>query len=365
MKGNPRGAFITARRRLAITFGCLALAGVGVLAFVYRPRTEIVVAIDTAFAAIRPGLVARCRTFDPFGNRLTLILVPVDNAPSTLLSELQTRKLHPRAIAASPLVARALVEGAARNNSAPPAPVIALEWSPQAATSSMAPDGSAPPLAPSGATPPPSAPLQRGDASSSLAFPTASILSDPLPAARRLGTLLGSIVADLRRGTPLLGPASPSATGAIVWEGGPDRPDAERKAFEESWTAAAGLNPLELTLAQGDPNADSLLRGLFSNDIRALFVDAGALTPTALNQADGKVTVVAFASGAATDAAQAWPHAALALEPDEAAIVALLRSERATRLHGELAVASIVKLLPGATKLHDFDMAARLAAQSR
>ncbi len=365
MKGNPRKALGAARRRLAIGFGLLALAGLGIAAFVYRPRTEIVVAIDAAFAAIRPGLVARCGTFDPFGNRLTLILVPVDNAPSTLLRELQTRKLHPRVIAASPLLARALVEGAARNNSAPPAPVIALEWAPGAAPSSFSPAGSTQPLAPSGAPPLPPPPLQQGGAAAAPAFPTASILSDPLPAARRLGTLLGSIVADLRKGSPRLGPASTSATGAIVWEAGPGRPDSERTAFEESWTAAAGLDPLELNLAQNDPNADSLLRGLFSNDIRALFVDAGDLTPAALNQADGKITVVAFASGAATDAAKAWPQAALALEPDEAAIVAILRSNRATRLHGELAVASVVKLLPGATKLHDFDMSARLAAHSR
>ncbi|MDA8411356.1 MAG: hypothetical protein M0001_13335 [Treponema sp.] len=327
-------------RGLGLVFGLIAVAALGALAFVNRPRTEIVVAMDQAFEAMRPGLVARFRAFDPLGNRLTYLSLPVDNAPSTLLHELEKRRLRPQAIVASPLVARALVEGAARNNAQPPAPVIALEWS---AGSGQNSPGLPAPIGP-------------------IPSPTASILSDPVPAARRLGRALGSVIADLRRGSPRLGAPTASAVGAIIWESGPERPEAERRALEETWTAAAGDPPLELVLQPNDPNSDSQLRDLFSKDIRALFVDAGSYGPEALDQADGKITIIAAASGAARAASDAWPHAALALEPDEAAIVALIRSKRATGLRGDIAIASIVRILPGAAKLRDFDIAARLAA---
>jgi len=320
------------QRRWAATVLLAAILGAAGAGFALRPRAEIVVAIDAAFAAMRPDLVAGLKSPNLFGNRLDLLLLPVDGAPGELLRELDARKLRPMAIAASPLVARALVEGAARNGAKPPAPVIALEWAP----------------------PPDSA-----------ARPTASLLSDPVPAARKLGSLLGSIVADMRRGTPRLGPASPSAQGALVWEPGPNRPDSMRDAFEEGWIKAAGSEPLVLNLSPGDLEADSLLRNLFGSDIRTLFVDAGDLEPDALDISDGKAEIVAFAADAPGDAARAWPSSSLVLEPDDAAFAALLRSRRAFSIDGVIALPSILKTLPGAGALRGIDLEARIKLLSR
>ncbi|HUX36642.1 MAG TPA: hypothetical protein VMV44_01950 [Rectinemataceae bacterium] len=325
-----RGTF---GRGILIAFASLILLGLASLAFVYRPRAEIVVAIDSAFAAIRPGLVAKAAERHVLGNRLDLILVPEDKAVPTLLQALATKKLHPRAIAASPLVARALVEGAARNNAQPPAPVISLDWSP-------APEGGA-------------------------ASPAASILSDPLPGARKLGSILARAVALVARGSSAASPVSPPAEGGLVWESGPARSDTEREAFAEGWTAEAGSPPFALDLQPGQANSDGLLRQTFAMDLRAVFIDAGDFTPMALDLAAGKVGIIAFASGAADEVARAWPSASLALVPDDAAFAAFLRSPACLALKGRHGIPSVIRILPAAAALPGIDLGALIADGTR
>ncbi len=320
-------------RGFGIALVSLLLLGLASLAFVFRPRAEVVVAIDGAFAAIRPGLVAKIAEKEVLGNRLDLLLVPVDNAVPVLLRALETKRLRPRLIVASPLVARALVEGAARNNAKPPAPVVALEWAP-------APGSSGP-------------------------SPAASLLSDPLPAASKLGALLARAVDSLDRGKSSGAAASPPALGGLVWEAGPSRPQGEREAFLEAWASVKGSEPLVLDLQPGLTNSDGLLRQAFAKDLGAVFIEAGADTPLALDLAEGSVRIIAFASGAADDAAKAWPSASLALVPDDAAFSALIRSPACLGLEGRRDIASIIKILPAASSLPGIDLGALIALGTR
>lgn len=311
------------RLRTALALGLVVAAGAA--AFALRPRPQLVVAVDQAFAAIRPGLVELAGRDNLFGNRIALVVVPVDGSAPALLRELETRRLKPAAIAASPLLARALVEGAARNGSAPPAPVLALEWEP--------PEDSS-------------------------ARPTASIISDPIPAARRLGASMGAFVSRLRSGSADLGPASPSAQGAAIFEDGEAGNSAEREAFVAAWTAAAGFAPLVLDLDPASPDNDSPLRGLFSSDLRTLFIDEGADGPAALDLADGRVAVEAIASGAAQAIERAWPNVAFVLSPDDRAILRLLRSPRAFSLRGALSIPSTIEAGPAARSRSGFTLMA-------
>lgn len=314
-------------RPLLLALALLAALGLG---FFLRPRPLLVVALDRAFEATRPGLVAELERPRLLGNRLLLLELPVEGAAPELLRELAERKLSPRALAASPLVARTLVEGAARNGAELPAPLIALEWVP--------PPGQAP----------------RG---------LLSLRSDPRPGARRLGGLLASLLLDLRRGSKNLGPASPSAQAAFVWEGGPGADEGEKEAFLQSWTAKAGEGPLELDLDPGAPTADADLRSLFSADIRLLFVEAGDLAPAVLDLAEGKVSLTAVGTQAPRELAAAWPFVALSLAPDEAAFASLLRDPGILGREGERLLPSRLALVARSPELRLFDLAERLGRE--
>lgn len=301
------------RRTAVILVVLLALGGIGA-GFVYRPRPLLVVALDSAFAALRPQLVDEISRPELFGNRLELLVLPVDSAAQTLLRDLERKKLRPAAIAASPLVARALVEGAARNGSTPPEPVIGLEWD-------ATPDQSL--------------------------RPSAALLTDPLPAARRLGTTLGSLLSKAKAGESA---SSSSAEGAMIWEAGPGRPEAEKEAFIETFTASAGFPPLVLELAPDSADADTLLRGLFAKDIRAAFIDAGSFGPAALDLAEHNVSAIAYASGAPEETARAWPSTTYLVAPDDRAFADFLRSARSLVLRGDMGIPALVERSSGGAR---------------
>ncbi|MEI6388644.1 MAG: hypothetical protein WCQ50_18670, partial [Spirochaetota bacterium] len=139
-----------------------------VTAFVFWPRSEVLVAFDPAFIAVRPDLVEAMKAPTLFGNRFVWLDLPMENAPSKVLEALGKRRRPPKAIVASPLVARGLVEGAARNGARAPGPLVALEWK---------------------------------SVTAAFEGPALTITSNPVPAYRLVGQLFGGLLDDYRRGS--------------------------------------------------------------------------------------------------------------------------------------------------------------------
>ncbi|MEI6876100.1 MAG: hypothetical protein WCL50_13330, partial [Spirochaetota bacterium] len=217
--------------------------------FALLPQPEILVAFDAAFAASRPELVEEISRVALIDRRLVYLVFPIDVGPSRLVELLGKRRSYPRVIAVSPILARALVEGAARNGAAPPGRLVVIEGS------EKNPD-------------------------------LASLQSDPLPAYRRAGELIGGILADYRNGSAWSGDPAPAATAALFFSPGAGRPEAAKEAFSAGWTLKASF-PLkieEIPEGASEAEAASRLRILVEGDLKAILMAVGGSGLGALKQ---------------------------------------------------------------------------------
>ena len=277
-------------------------------------------AFDPAFVAIRPDLVEALKAPTLFGNRFVWLKLPMENAPSKVLESLGTRKRQPDAIVASPLVARGLVEGAARNGARPPGPLVALEWKAQAS------------------------------ASGGVAL---TISSDPLPAYRLVGQLFGGLLDDYRRGSTWSGSPAPAATAALVFLSGPSRPQEALEAFTAGFSSATSFPPAvevvgDEEFGSGSPN---VIRRLLAGDLKAILLATGPSTSEGLLLLKEPGKVIGFASYQVKAAAATWPAASFVIHHDDAAIAAALR--RPIKAGGQvlLEIPWRLDLLPGADSL--------------
>jgi hypothetical protein len=279
-----------------------------------RPRP--IVALDEAFAAARPGLAALLQddgSWDagPFGRLGKPLVLPVSlgESPAKALdaanAELK-RGGSATAIVASPLVAKALVEGGSWSGD----PLLLVpEW--------------------------------RGGALPGLR----SIGSDPLPAYRAAGSAAGAYIASLAGsgGSPSCG---------ILYSEAPTRPRAALAAFEEAYALASKGGPLQVREleeeesppeatgsaphASADGGAEAAVAELLGADLRLLFValgrDAGAAIRAAARPG--------LAIGADFPYPEAPPSLAFKIAPDEAATAKAIVSELRGRSLGSAGASS-------------------------
>jgi len=314
-----------------ILFPALALVLLANLFLVRMVREDSLVAFDAAFAATRPGLAAEIERLSLEGRRLSLASLPLSGGPSALVELLRTRRRPPALIVTSPLVAGALLEGARQNGTKPPSPLLVLEWP------------------------------EKADPGADFAV----LRSDPLPAYREAGALLGGLVADLRSGRVGTSGTSPAASGALVFAPGPGRPAEAREAFREGWLEAAGFEPQiqDLPAKHSPLEAENAVRKLLGTDLRALLVATGPSGIGALLAARDPARVIGLVGASAKTAGAAWPEAAFVLAPDETGIAFLLRSGRDFAPGSLLLQPWSLELLPGAAALksRNIDLAGRLA----
>lgn len=250
------------------------------------PRRELIIALDAAYAATRPGFAASLAALRPRGVRLRYLELPLSDGPSTLAALLREEKTPALALAASPLIVRALLEGEERQGGGDSvsllngAPLVALEW-PLASDSALI-----------------------------------VLESDPLPAYRAAGLSLGAQVAALRAA------GETGAEGAIIWREGRGRSAAAFGAFVDSFTEAAGFPPLTQLLEPSDEEnaAERAVRSLLELDLRALLVAAGTGSAQALRSAAGPDRSI----GVVSSDSSYGPEVAFRIEADDEALAQAL-----------------------------------------
>ncbi len=288
-----------------------------------RP-TRVVVALDEAFAATRPGLAAKLQDGSLFGAgpgrllRRTLV-VPValsEGAGKALDAAIAAAKSSggTTVLVASPLVAKAIVAG---GTWAGDPPLLVPEWHGEAGAATA------------------------GAATAARGLWAAT--SDPLPAYSEAGAAAGAFIAALSKGG-----GSPSC--GILYSEAPSRPRAALSAFASAFEEASDGQPLkvrELTAeSAGAPGsgagapgpapgaapgpatsstkaAEDAVAELLSSDIRVLFVALGSASGAAIKAA-ARPGLAIGADVAASDAPAAL---AFRIVPNEEGIAERLAAE--------------------------------------
>jgi hypothetical protein len=258
----------------------------------------VLVALDEAFAAVRPGL-ARELSGGPGAAYRSVYLQPrLSERPGAILGEIEAAKAkgeNPIALVASPLLAAALPGPWRRGG---------LEESSLGGLLMLLPE-------PRIAESPPSSSLAR-----SVAF--AEAVTDPVPAYAAAGRAAGGFIASIAAqegGVPACG---------LIYLEAPSRPRRALQAFAESFAAASGSgSPLVRELPPSDDaenQAEAAVRELFSADIRVLFIALGGGGPAAIRAAAKPGLVV----GADYPGPEPPANLTFRVRPDESALAAAL-----------------------------------------
>jgi hypothetical protein len=244
-------AFVSRACSAAFLLSALALASCG-------SKGTVVVALDEAFAASRPGLAQELAEGPGFssGYRVEAVTLKLGEGPGAALAALASCRAKggaPVALVASPLLAAALpgpwrAAGAEESSAGAGITVLLPEWS------------------------------AREGARAGFA----AAATDPLPAYATAGAAAGAYIASLR----VQGSA---ATGAVLFREAPARPRAALEAFVAAFEeSSGGIPPLvrELYPAEDEDSApESAVRELLGSDIRFLFVALGGGGPAAIRAA--------------------------------------------------------------------------------
>jgi hypothetical protein len=266
-------------------------------------RTRPIVALDEAFAETRPGLSAllqddRTWGLGPFERLGKPVVVPIalTESPGMALDAANAERKRSglgTVIVASPLVAKAIVEGGYWSGDPP---LVVPEW--------------------------------RGGPVPGLR----SVATDPLPAYRAAGWAAGAFIAALARGG-----GSPSC--GLVFAEAPARPREALAAFAQAYAEASEGGPIQIrelekddetAEAQGTPprpsvegKAEAAVAELLGADMRVLFValgrDAGAAIRAAARPG--------LAVGADFPYPEAPPSLAFRIVPNDAAMQKTVVSE--------------------------------------
>jgi len=266
-------------RRLMKTYLIIPAAILGSLFLASCGRKGLViVALDDAFAAARPGLARELSAGPDPAYRCEYLPLQLSERPGRVLERLEAARAageNPVALVASPLVAASL-PGPWRGGAEESSLGGALLLLPERRSAESAHDAVA-----AGA-----APAQ--EAAASAAFVEA--LTDPVPAyaaaGRAAGTFIASIAAE-EGGVPACG---------VLYLEAPSRPRRALRAFAEAYAAASGSgSPLirELSPSEDEENqAESAVRELLGADIRLIFVALGSGGPAAIRAASEPGLVV-------------------------------------------------------------------------
>jgi hypothetical protein len=252
-------------------------------------RAQAVVALDEAFSAARPGLAERLEGLDPLGWGVKGLLSPPlvsrvalneggGKALDAAIAE-EKKRGGPVALLASPLLAKAIVQGGTWSGDPP---LVVPEWS---------------------------GPELPG---------LSTARTDPLPAYRTAGAAAGAFIAELARlgGEPSCG---------ILFSEAPSRPRAALSAFAEAYAEASEGRQLHVReLAEAGPElAEAATKELLGSDIRVLFVALGPSAGAALRAA----TRPGLALGADFYPPEWPPSLAFRIHPDEKALALALEAE--------------------------------------
>ena len=259
-------------------------------------RTRPIVALDEAFAETRPGLSAllqddRTWGFGPFDGLGKPVVVPIalTESPGMALDAANAERKRRgigTAIVASPLVAKAIVEGGYWSGDPP---LVVPEW--------------------------------RGSPVQGLR----SVATDPIPAYRAAGWAAGAFIAALARGG-----GSPSC--GLVFSEAPARPRAALAAFAEAYSEASEGGSIQVRELEKDEatseapgtaprpsaggKAEAAVAELLGSDMRILFVALGRDAEAAIRAAAKPDLAV----GADFPYPEAPPSLAFRIVPDDSAM---------------------------------------------
>jgi len=249
---------------VAVILGSLLLASCG-------KKGLVIVALDEAFAAARPGLARELSAGPGPAYRDDYLQLKLSERPGRVLERLEAARAageNPVALVASPLIAAALPGPWRQGGSEESSLGGALLLLPERRDAESAPRAAAPGTA---------AP----DAARSAAFAEAT--TDPAPAYAAAGRAAGAFIASIAAeegGVPACG---------VLYLDAPSRPRRALRAFAEAYAAASSSGSLlvrELSPSEDEENqAESAVRELLSADIRLLFVALGSGSPAAIRAA--------------------------------------------------------------------------------
>jgi hypothetical protein len=252
-------------------------------------RGEIVlVAIDEAFGAARPGLSEAFSGPWPGGPGPLRLFLGLNEAPGRVLSEIERAAAagkRPKAVIASPYIAAGLCDETGPIRSLGSTGLVALEW--------------------------PRPPLP------GLSYAK----TDPRPAYAAAGRAAGAFIA-------ALGEAGGKLGCGVVYLESPSRPQEALDAFSSSFVEASRGAPLLVRRIEGqdgkreeadlNAEANSAVKEILSSDVRVIFVAAGSASPAALVAASRP----GIAVGADLPGRALLPGLSFRIRPDDEALAA-------------------------------------------
>lgn len=290
----PLAARRTARRATRRLAAVLFAATASLLSSCSGSEPRVILGLDDGFVASRPTLADRLEAAQPLGEGpmglfAGPLFVPVSlrespgKALEAALAE-QKRTKKPVILVASPLIAKAIVDGGSWSGSPR---IIVPEWH-----------------------------RAEGPELPGLTI----VVTDPLPAYEGAGSASGAFIAALAKqgGAPACG---------ILFSESSARPRAALDAFAAAYSASSGGGTLLVReLAEGAENGavETAVDELLGSDLRLLFIALGPSSGAAIR----KAARPGLAIGLDSSAPETLPALAFRVRPDEAALVKTVSEKR-------------------------------------